>query len=282
LGRARDHAHAPRLEANDDGDVIMTDAKKILKELKSSVETLAPVRSNPAKSEKDKMMNEIAKGETSARELDGFDGYASTGEDRGGAPSERPIQGDLLKFTNEGRWVDPAGGELSSELELVAVNVGKSLVKWKAEGAPESRLLGPGEKFPDIAELNASTPQSEWITGPDGALRGPWQAQRLLYLLNPSLMGIYTWPTSTIGGSIAIRELVDRTNWMRRYRGANAYAVVSLGNTPMKTKFGTRARPHLEIRRWTALGGDGQTALSGPRTVEEPSLSEEMGDAIPF
>ena len=31
----------------------------------------------------------------------------------------------------------------------------------------------------------------------------------------------FTYVASTIGGGIAVRDLVDRTRWMRSFRGAN-------------------------------------------------------------
>ena len=84
---------------------------------------------------------------------------------------------------------------------------------------------------------------------------------------------------------------------MRQFRGARVFAVVTLGDCYMHTRFGGRQRPDLKIVRWISLGSDG-TALpapaapalakpvepqSGVRTVEEPSLKEQMGgDTVPW
>jgi hypothetical protein len=208
------------------------------------------------------------------------------------------IQGTLIKFTNEGKWVTRDGEELPTDLDLVAANVNRVVQKW-SEGQPvETIILEPHQKFPDIEEMNEKVPKKEWVEGPDGNMRGPWQAQHILYLLDPKTMDKYTFPTGTTGGRIAIRELVDKTTWMRRLRGPNVYAVVLLSDTFMNTKWGGRQRPHFKIVRWVSLGGEGgQVEALPPPTpppqqapaqselplngVKEPSLAEEMDDEIP-
>ena len=128
-------------------------------------------------------------------------------------------------------------------------------------------------------------------------MRGPWQGQHVLYLLDPKTMDKYSFPTGTTGGRIAVRDLRDKTMWMRRLRGPNVYAVITLADMFMNTKYGGRQRPSFKIVRWVRLGGEGGEveALPGPSTpqptqqpaqqdlppVAEPSLAEEMDDEIP-
>jgi hypothetical protein len=122
------------------------------------------------------------------------------------------------------------------------------------------------------------------------------QAQHIAYVLNPATLDRYCWPTGTTGGKIAIRELVDKTKWMRRFRGAGCYPVVTLSNVFMNTRFGGRQRTHLVIKRWTSLDAGGNSvpvpALEssatkaepspGVKAVAEPGLSEQVGgDEIP-
>jgi hypothetical protein len=240
-----------------------------------------------------------------SRQLDGFDAYedAIEGEDDQQLTNQ-VIKGALLKFTNEAMWVTGEGEEISPELELVPVDVGRAVQKWKDQKPIETIILEPGQKFPDIEQLNAETAQHEWAEGPDGRSRGPWQAQHIVYLLNLATIDRYCFPTGTVGGRICVRDLVDRTQWMRRFRGASVFPVVTLSDTFMKTRFGGRQRPHLLIKRWIALGGGGTLALAStpalapPNTteapnhlqdkepirahpVEPPSLSEEMNDKVP-
>jgi hypothetical protein len=96
-------------------------------------------------------------------QLDGFEGY----EDE---VSGRLIQGTHIKFTNEAMWVTKAGEEIPADLELVVVDILRVVQKWKdkrpVEG--ETRILAPGEKFPDIKAMNEAAPREEWGEGPDG------------------------------------------------------------------------------------------------------------------
>jgi hypothetical protein len=89
--------------------------------------------------------------------------------------------------------------------------------------------------------LNAETPKDQWRQGLSG-LQGPWQAQQVVYLLNPASMETYSFPTSTVGGFISIRDLADKIKVMRRFRGPIS-PVVTLGDALMKTRFGERRRP---------------------------------------
>ena len=246
-------------------------------------------------------MNEIVKPKSL---LDGFQGFEGVD-----SPANRLIQGQLVKFTNEATWVTRDGEELSSTLQLIAFNVIRVVQKW-ADGQPiETRVLQSGEKFPNLDELNANVPQNEWREGPDGKPHGPWQAQYLVYLLNPDTAERFTYATGTIGGGIAVRDLVDRVSWMRKFRGEQVYAVVSPSTAPMKTRYGTRPRPHFVIMRWVGLSSDAalpptDPALSGPQSadpsttkaamdntnkksaglkeVKPPSISEEIDDEINF
>jgi hypothetical protein len=169
--------------------------------------------------------------------------------------ANRLIQGQLVKFSN-GAWVTADGEELSGTLELVAVNVTRVLQKW-GDGRPlETRVLQPGEKLPNLEELNANAPQSEWREGPHGNLQGPWQAQYLVYLLYPDTAEAFTFATGTVGGGIAVRDLMDRVKWIRKFRGQQVYAVVSPSAASMKTRYGTRLRPHFVIKRWVGLSSD--------------------------
>jgi hypothetical protein len=249
-----------------------------------------------------------------------FSGYVdrAEGDDRS---QIGVIQGSLIKFTNDANWVCN-GEELSPDLELVVFNVARVVQKWLDQQPIETRILEPGAKFPDLEQLNNDTPRSEWTESPDGQPRGPWQAQRCVYLLNLKTMDRYTWPTGTIGGAIAVRDLVERIQWMQKCRDSDdVYPVVTLSDTLMKTKHGPRQRPHFLIMRWVYLGGGGDPALPAPtqpalidgsatnkptekvseperptttkrgvqyfdkptvKTVDGPTLKEELDDDIPI
>jgi hypothetical protein len=224
--------------------------------------------------------------------VDNFEGWEDgvEGDDR--PEGAGIIQGVLIKFTNEAAWETRDGDVIDSDLELIAVDITRVVQKW-CDGKPEETIiLEPGQKFPDIEEMNEKIPRDEWAEGPDGQLRGPWQAQHILYLLDPATMDKFSFPTGTTGGKIAIGDLRDKILWMRRTRGSNVYAVVTLSDTHMKTRFGGRQRPHFKIVKWTRLGGGegGEVQALPPPTptpapataseVQEPSLKEDLNDSV--
>jgi hypothetical protein len=251
------------------------------------------------------------------RSLDEFAGWSDEVESHDEQTLERAIIGELMKFTNEGQWILRDHTPLTKV--LIAVNVRRTLTKWgkNKRPVPPVIFLQAGEKIPDVGKLNDETPKSEWVEDYNGKLKGPWQAQHIVYLIDPISIDQYSFPTSTVGGGIAVRELVDRINWMRRFRGNAVYPVVQLSTRHMKTTHGGgRPRPHFEIEAWKRFdpGSDGTIPTDDPRqlppqqpieqvpmaapdaakkmeavlhaigaqTVEPPSLKEEMQDEILF
>jgi hypothetical protein len=199
-------------------------------------------------------------------QLDGFETYEDAIE--GGydqQPTNQVIKGNLLKFTNE-MWVTREGEEISADLELVALDVRRIVQKWKDQVPVETIVLQPGQKFPDIEKLNAEIAQQDWTMGPDGKLRGPWQIQRIVYLLNPATMDQFSFLTGTIGGRICVHDPVVRTQWKRKVSGDNVYPVVTLSDTFMNTRFGGRQRPHFLIKRWIALAPASTATPAPPST----------------
>jgi hypothetical protein len=219
--------------------------------------------------------------------LDGFDTFddAVEGEKQ---RSRSVIQGILIKFTNEAKWVTRDGEELAPDLELAVVNVGRAVQKWVDQQSVETRILAPGEKYPDIKKLNEECLPDEWSEGPDGKPRGPWQAQHIVYLLNPLTLDRYTFPTGTMGGHRAVVDLVDKVKWKRRMCGGNVYPVVTLSDTFFPTRYGGRQRPHFIIQSWVGLGEDGTTqalpapapnsTLPPPANVKEQSAEKNQED----
>jgi hypothetical protein len=108
---------------------------------------------------------------------------------------------------------------------------------------------------------------------------------------------------------MCVREFREKVRLMRQFRGERVFAVVTLTDTYMATRFGGRQRPELEVKRWIRLGPEGK-ALPAPSTpslppagteaqpnqiaklvdpqagiqmVTKPTLKEQMGnDEVPF
>jgi hypothetical protein len=235
------------------------------------------------------MNNEMMKQES--HELDdGFTGYVDETDNEEGpsAASNRVIQGTKLLFTNEAIWVDDAGEELPTDLELVVVGIARLVQKWgKDPSKPpiETIVLKSGERYPDVETMNEQCPKSEWREG-FNCLQGPWQAARAVYFVDLKTMTRYTWVTSTVGGSIAIRDLVDRVDMMRRFKGMHVFAVVTLTDVHMNTRFGGRQRPCLLVKNWVLLDGSGAALPVSEKLalteVKPSSVKKVTGDEIPY
>ena len=148
--------------------------------------------------------------------------------------------------------------------------------RWQNRKA-ETRVLAPGEPVPDIAELNASVPVAEWEVGPSGQKVGPFQFCYCLYLFHEPTVKKFTYISGTVGGGIAVRELVDAVRWFRKWRQGGVCPIVQLGTTHMSTRFGGRERPSFHILRWVKPNdGQGEVATLPPR--DPPRLSADNGN----
>ncbi len=156
------------------------------------------------------MSNEVTKPE--ARALDNFADFdVSTEGDDDGRSSGGLLVGTRLRFTNEWKWLTTNEEDCSGRI-LLASNVKRVEIKWSREsGGPpvDSRELKPGEKFRDMEALNETCPRTEWRTDFNGQPKGPWEIQHVLEFADLATMERFSWPTSTIGGSIAVSELIQ-------------------------------------------------------------------------
>ena len=154
-------------------------------------------------SEEVKTANELIE-RTVQEVMDGFDAY-------GDELDRRLLQGTQIKFTNEYTWVTKAGEEMPTNEDFIASEVKRVEARWTKDknAPPQTRVLLPGEKFRDVKKLNEETPRDQWVEGPNGQLKGPYENQHYLYLLD-RLMKKYTYVANTIGGNIAVPELVQQ------------------------------------------------------------------------
>jgi hypothetical protein len=225
------------------------------------------------------MSNEVSKQQSSNEPIDGFEDYDEN--DRTG--QSEPI----IRFTNDALWVTREGEEIPSTREMVGINITREVIRWPRdkEARPERTVLKPGESFPDIAEMNEAVPKAEWVKGPDGQPRGPFQAQHVVHLLDPTTMQRYRYPTGTTGGHMAVSALRQQVHWMRKFRGECCYPVVVLSDVFMNTRFGGRQRPQLRPVRWitfgapSALSSDTTPKLVPPSTAPAAKPSENQPEA---
>jgi hypothetical protein len=203
---------------------------------------------------------------------DGITGYA---DEVAGQETKKSglFRGTRLKFGQTAEW-EVDGEVIDPETRLILIDIARIVTKWADKKPVETVVLEPGEKWPDVELWNDKVPRTEWIQGMNG-LRGPWQSQRIVYLLDPTSMSQYHWPDGTVGGGIAIREAVDSIKAMRRFR-PGAAPVVELSSKFMNTKFGGRQRPHFEIHNWVSLPG----AEPQPAALPAPPLNSTAAPVI--
>jgi hypothetical protein len=201
-------------------------------------------------------------------ELDGFNAFTNEVEGDGNiSTGSSIIQGTKLKYLDPCWWI---GEQNVTGTLLTVVNVLNVVTKWGHDNKPlETRILAPGERFPDFEKLNADCPQSEWRVS-FGKKVGPWSGQHCLYLTDEHF-NPYTWasPITTVGSAIAVRELVNQIKRVRRYHGRdNIYPVVELSHTHFTNAYKPdRERPDLRVERWVTLGADRTANVLPPLTT---------------
>jgi hypothetical protein len=206
-------------------------------------------------------------------DIDGFD-YASEYEDDdfGGGGGGMLAGTTRLKFTNAYEWVKEGSNEkMPVGLELLVAKIERELIRFKGEGvAPETHLLKPGEKFPNMRKYNEEhVPKAEWKLGRySGQLEGGWQSRHVLFLLDERTLDRYSWsaPCATKGATMCIEDLQAKIKFKRKITGETVNPVVTLSDTHMKTQYSPegRQRPHLVFTgRWVRIGG-------GPALAADP------------
>jgi hypothetical protein len=93
-------------------------------------------------------------------------------------------------------------------------------------------------------------------------------------MVNLKTGALYTYANSTFGAMLCYTQLEEQVAVMRMLRGEHVFPIVKLDRRPMKTAFGMKTRPHLEIVDWRApKGGDGALVQS-PATPQLPPAAE--------
>jgi hypothetical protein len=186
---------------------------------------------------------------------DGLDDYDDS-------DSRSIIRGMKLKFSNDAVWLTGGDEPVAADREFVVVEIMRVYQKWIGELPVETCILAPDEPWPDIDALNKAAPPEEWTTKFDKQM-GPWRKCYVVYLLDAKTLAPYTFPTSTDGGGMAVRELRTATRLARRIRGPGVFPKVTLSDMFMKTRYGGRQRPHFNIVDIVGFGGNGEVGGNG-------------------
>jgi len=191
-----------------------------------------------------------------------------------GLSSDRVTRGTPARWAETTGWVDRDGLPMPSPVMVVGyVTI---LRRWK-DNRPEDITEHP---LPDPEELNATIPQAEWDVGMDGKPRKPWALTYVIYMVNLKNGALFTYANSTFGAMLCYTQLEEQVAVMRMLRGEHVYPIANLDRRPMKTAFGMKTRPHLEIIDWRApKGGDGSLVQS-PSTPQLPPAATAATPAV--
>jgi hypothetical protein len=106
--------------------------------------------------------------------------------------SERLIHGVQVKCT-DGRWFSEDVADMNG-VRLLALATTTAIQRWHEQEATfETLTTDTCESLPDVDELNAAIPQSEWGIGLDGQPRPPWQMVFVVFLLDPADASLYSF-----------------------------------------------------------------------------------------
>jgi hypothetical protein len=178
----------------------------------------------------------------------------------GGGLRQRLLRGTLLKWKEVNGYLDRDGVQ-PMEGPYLLWGMEQGYQRWKDQTLIDEIIDKP---LPDLEQLNAAIPKSEWEPGLDGHPRPPYSHQYCVYLLDPNDGQFFTLMNSTVGMKMLWESLDERWRVMRHLRGADVIAVANLATRPFRTaKWGIKQRPDLKLE-WRKPRGGGGDILAGP------------------
>ena len=148
----------------------------------------------------------------------------------------------LLKFV-DGHFVTREGEEIGPDKELVVLGLNKVVQKFVGRKLLDTIIVPDGANVPNLKEMNDAAPREEWGVDLNNNPVGPYTLVLVLKLISGLTLDRFAFITNSVGGSIAIGDLSDKTRIMRRFRGPNVSPVVSLGLTTFRTFLARRSVP---------------------------------------
>src|SRR5262245_12164926 len=127
---------------------------------------------------------------------DGFSGSPTIG---------RLIKGQLTRWNETNGWTDRDG--LRPPETMLVLALSEAVQRWKGKKVVEEITARP---LPDVKLLNESVPRAEWELGLNGQPKPPYVHQAIVYMIDPSSAGVYTYLNNTVGAWIAYEQLRER------------------------------------------------------------------------
>jgi hypothetical protein len=191
----------------------------------------------------------------------------------------------LLKYVTD-RFATREGEVVEPSRELIVLGLTKVVQKFAGQKLVDTIIVPGTESMPDVVAMNEAAPREEWGTDLNGNPVGPYVRVLVLKLLDAKTMDRFAFVTTSVGGSIAIGDLSDKTKIMRRFRGSSAVPVVSCCVTNFKTRhFGLKKRPDFRVLRWITLDGGGGKPLPAPektKTIAAPAAAPTAPATTPI
>ena len=231
------------------------------------------------------------------QESDGLDNFSmeQIGQRTGAFGGAR-----LLKYvtdhfvTREGEVIDPSR-------EMIVLGLKKVVQKFVAQKLVDTIVVPDNEKMPDVAAMNEAAPREEWGTDLNGNPVGPYVRVLVLKMLDAKTMDRFAFVTSSVGGSIAVGDLSDKTQghaaaqWSQR-RARRVVRDHQLQDPIQPEEAARLSCAALDRARRRRGGGlpkpESAKSLAAPSSVgkalgigtpvAEPTLKQETGDEVPF
>jgi hypothetical protein len=195
----------------------------------------------------------------------------------------RLSKGQIAKWDAEAKWHDRDGLALPTPMFIIGYDTG--LRRWKDKQLEEI----VNKPLPNVAALNTTVPVAEWELDLAGKPRPPWAKNYAVYMVDLIAGTLYSYVHDTVGARICFDQLRESIAVMQALRGARVLPVAQLDQRPMKTNFGMKSRPHLQIIGWRIPGGGGGDSaalapapappLTGPAPAPQPVPAQPIPPA---
>ena len=193
-----------------------------------------------------------------------------------GLSSDRVTRGTVARWSETTGWVDRDGLPLPPIMLVIGYT---TIIRRWVDRRPIDITEHP---LPDPVVLNAEIPTEQWEIGMDGRPRPPYAMTYVIYMVDAEKTGaVYTFANSTFGSMLCYTNLEEQVAVMRMLRGAHVFPIVRLSKRPMKTAFGMKTRPALEIIDWRAPGGGGGGGIPAVSPSSAPQLTGPLAATPP-
>lgn len=185
-----------------------------------------------------------------------------------GAEAISPVKGPRIWFDTNIFYVGEKTKQAAKDAQYFVTGLAEGWQKLEA-GQPATYIMRtPGKASPAKPDV----PESEWPNDLSGKPTHPFRWTRYLFLLSVASGVTSTFTTNTVGGRIAIDELLSQVQAMRAMK-PGALPIVTLESQLFKTQFGMKPRPHFAIQGWR---GSGAEAIGR----DDPEQIEHFDDPI--